>query len=61
VNILNKSRGQPTWGGPPNGSLGTVLIPPHRKKLLCYETFTIASDLGQMAALVKAVMNIHFP
>jgi hypothetical protein len=31
------------------------------KKLPCYETFTIVSDLGQVAALVNVVMNIQFP
>jgi hypothetical protein len=32
VNILNKSRGQPTRGGPPAWGLSVGLTNPHRKK-----------------------------
>ena len=41
------SRVQPTRAGPPAWGLGKVLTTPHRKNVLCYETFTQkASDLN---------------
>ena len=45
ANIVNKSCGQPTRGGPPAWGLGELLTTPHRKNWPCYEMGTCASDL----------------
>jgi hypothetical protein len=50
ANILNKSRGQPTRGGPPAWGLGVGLTTPHRKKQACYETKHEASELGRVCS-----------
>ena len=56
TNILNKQV-QQTRGGPPDLGLGEVVTTPHVKNLPCYESFTNASEM----ALVNAVMNIRVP
>jgi len=46
ANILNKSPGQPTRGGPPAWGMGKLLTTPHHKNVSCYKMFTKkATDL----------------
>jgi hypothetical protein len=42
VNILNKHSRTADKVGHPAGGLGELLTTPRRKKVLCYEAFTIA-------------------